>query len=119
MDFCSGQGVKRSNSSTIARLYNAALGKKTQFYVLDSVQHRTRLARSRRAFSFSIQFVNNPAQAPGETIPKPMAVVGDQFTHAPGGAASPGPVRVAELISGISWGASTFSNCTGRALVKS
>ena len=42
MDFCSGQGVKRSNSSTIARLYNAALGKKTQFYVPDSVQHHTR-----------------------------------------------------------------------------
>ena len=41
MDFCSGQGVKRSNSSTIARLYNAALGKKTQFYVPDSVQHHT------------------------------------------------------------------------------
>jgi hypothetical protein len=41
MDFCSGQGVKRSNSSTIARLYNAALGKKTQFYGPDSVQHHT------------------------------------------------------------------------------
>jgi hypothetical protein len=42
MDFCSGQGVKRSNSSTIARLYNAAMNKKTQFYVPDSVQHHTR-----------------------------------------------------------------------------
>ena len=41
MDFCLGQGVKRSNSSTIARLYNAAMGKKTQFYVPDSVQHHT------------------------------------------------------------------------------
>jgi hypothetical protein len=42
MDFCSGQGVKRSNSSTIARLYNAAMDKKTQFYVPDSVQHHTK-----------------------------------------------------------------------------
>ena len=41
MDFCSGQGVNRSNSSTIARICNAALGKKTQFYVPDSVQHHT------------------------------------------------------------------------------
>ena len=50
MDFYSGQchinGEERSNSSTIARLYNAALGKKTQFYVPDSVQHHTR-ARAR------------------------------------------------------------------------
>ena len=70
-------------------------------------------------YPFLFQFINNPAQALGETIRKPVAVVGNQFTQAPGGAASPGPVRVAELISGISWGASTFSNCTGRALVKS
>ena len=46
MDFGSGQGhinsEERSNSSTIARLYNAALGKKTQFDVPDSVQHHTR-----------------------------------------------------------------------------
>ena len=39
MDFCSGQGVNHSNSSTVARICNAALGKKTQFYVPDSVQH--------------------------------------------------------------------------------
>ena len=39
MDFCSGQGVNHSNSSTIARICNAALDKKTQFYVPDSVQH--------------------------------------------------------------------------------
>jgi hypothetical protein len=39
MDFCSGQGVNHSNSSTIARICNAAMGKKTQFYVPDSVQH--------------------------------------------------------------------------------
>ena len=68
---------------------------------------------------FLFQFIYNPAPALGETIGKLVAVVGDQFTHAPGGAASPNPVRVAELISGINCGASTFSNCTGRALVKS
>ena len=51
---------------------------------------------SSSAFSFMIQFVNNPAPALGETIRKPVAVVGDEFTQAPGGAASPGPVRVAE-----------------------
>ena len=41
MDFGSGQGVNRSNSSTIARIYNAALAQKTRFYGLDSVQHHT------------------------------------------------------------------------------
>ena len=41
MDFCSGQGVNHSNSSAVARICNAALGKKTQFYVPDSVQHHT------------------------------------------------------------------------------
>lgn len=49
MDFCSGQGVKRSNSSTIARLYNAAMGKKTQFYVPGSVQHHTTCHLAARA----------------------------------------------------------------------
>ena len=39
MDFCAGQGVNHSNSSTIAGICSAALGKKTQFYVSDSVQH--------------------------------------------------------------------------------
>ena len=38
-DFCAGQGINPSISSTIARICNAALGKKTQFYVPDSVQH--------------------------------------------------------------------------------
>ena len=41
MDFCPGQGANRSNSSTIARICNAAMGKKTRFYGPDSVQHHT------------------------------------------------------------------------------
>lgn len=46
MDFNSRQGPinihGHSNSSTIARICNAALGKKMQFYVPDSMQHHTR-----------------------------------------------------------------------------
>jgi len=43
MDFCSGQGANHSNSPAIARICNAAMGKKTRFYVPDSVQHHTGL----------------------------------------------------------------------------
>src|SRR5207245_5143396 len=48
MDFCLGQGANHSNSSTIARICNAAMDEKTRFYVPDSVQHHTshRLAAS-------------------------------------------------------------------------
>ena len=41
MDFCTWQGANHSNSSTIARICNAAMGKKTRFYVPDSVRHHT------------------------------------------------------------------------------
>jgi hypothetical protein len=42
MDFCSGQGANHSNSSAIARICNAAMDKKTRFYVSNSVQRHTR-----------------------------------------------------------------------------
>ena len=38
-EFLFRQGVNHSNSSAVARICNAALDKKTQFYVPDRVQH--------------------------------------------------------------------------------
>jgi hypothetical protein len=41
MDFGSGQGANHSDTQGIARICNAAMARKTHFYVPDSVQHCT------------------------------------------------------------------------------
>ena len=96
MDFCSGQGVNRSNSSTIARICNAALGKKTQFYVPDSMQHHT--STSARKFRNKMT-----PQLSIRVLPSEVPLDGPLF-------------GISRLLPGINFGLQKFS--TGNASIQ-